>query len=588
MITDQHPFDLESGPQGGVSLRQGVLALEDAVSRSRGRIPPEVTSSAQDLLAKIEGRRTIDMATTVAAFAGATGSGKSSLLNAVVGLDLARVAPTRPTTSRALGVSGIGPTSEALNWLSVPDRSVLSPPHWLAEQDLILIDLPDIDSTARENREIAAALISRADVVVWVVDPQKYADGVLHREFLSRLREQATGMIVVLNHVDALAAGEVAGVVAHLEHLLAETGFAAPVVPTSALTGEGVDKLRDQLVALAVGKHAAARRLAGDVRAEATLLGAAAQPGKRLASADSVLPGAPSRRRDSAWRPDPFQRPGSGQTSGDVSGVGRLEPTLVRELGDTLGAATVERAAAQSYRHRGLMAVGWPWTRWVRSMRVDPLKRLHLSARGDVRAGVDPEAGGAGGIPSIVRTPAQVSSARRAVRRFADTATQGLPSQWRRPIIAQAEDTVPALVDSGDEVITRMQSRYARHPKWWVAAGSLQWCLAAAAVAGLLWLAVYWVADFLKVLVPGPPYWGPIAVPTALIAGGLLLGWLLSLLSRLFLARGAQRTSLRVRADLDAGLQSAVHEVVVAPVEREIAGFAAFQEDLAVMAGVTA
>ncbi|MBD4580924.1 ABC transporter, partial [Xanthomonas citri pv. citri] len=56
---------------------------------------------------------------------------------------------------------------------------------------LILLDLPDIDSVERGNREITSRLAGHVDVLVWVVDPEKYADAVLHREFLATMGSHA-------------------------------------------------------------------------------------------------------------------------------------------------------------------------------------------------------------------------------------------------------------------------------------------------------------------------------------------------------------------------------------------------------------
>lgn len=52
------------------------------------------------------------------ALAGATGSGKSSTLNALTVTHLAAVGVTRPTTSEAMAVSwGTEPPVELLDWL---------------------------------------------------------------------------------------------------------------------------------------------------------------------------------------------------------------------------------------------------------------------------------------------------------------------------------------------------------------------------------------------------------------------------------------------------------------------------------------
>src|SRR5690606_41369104 len=45
---------------------------------------------------------------------------------------------------------------------------------------LVLLDLPDFDSVERGYAAEVERLLRMVDVVVWVVDPQKYADHVLH------------------------------------------------------------------------------------------------------------------------------------------------------------------------------------------------------------------------------------------------------------------------------------------------------------------------------------------------------------------------------------------------------------------------
>ena len=52
---------------------------------------------------------------------------------------------------------------------------------------LILLDLPDFDSTRAANREIVQRMVGLVDVLVWVLDPQKYADAAVHNDFLAPL-----------------------------------------------------------------------------------------------------------------------------------------------------------------------------------------------------------------------------------------------------------------------------------------------------------------------------------------------------------------------------------------------------------------
>ncbi|NNV08481.1 ABC transporter, partial [Geobacillus sp. MMMUD3] len=185
-----------------------ALALED------DRISPDVRADASSLLERADDRLDLGEDFTVVAFAGSTGSGKSSLFNAVAGLDIARVGVRRPTTSRPTAcVWGEG-GQDILNWLRVPERSRTWRESALDGDDqrrlhgLILLDLPDHDSTAVEHRVESDRLVGLVDVVFWVVDPQKYADFSLHSEYLTKLAENSSNMVVVLNQVDKLSVEE--------------------------------------------------------------------------------------------------------------------------------------------------------------------------------------------------------------------------------------------------------------------------------------------------------------------------------------------------------------------------------------------
>ena len=95
-----------------------VRALSEAVESIEGRGTTEVVAKAKAVVERAGERVAFSGSYTVVAFAGATGSGKSSLFNAVTGTDLAHVAVRRPTTSKAMGVSWGGQLPhELLDWL---------------------------------------------------------------------------------------------------------------------------------------------------------------------------------------------------------------------------------------------------------------------------------------------------------------------------------------------------------------------------------------------------------------------------------------------------------------------------------------
>src|SRR5690606_15305226 len=97
---------------------------------------------------------------TVVAVAGATGSGKSSLFNALAGRPLADVGVRRPTTAITEAAVFGGGAGELLDWLGVTRRHVLT-----TDDDdddltgLVLLDLPDHDSVEAAHRDEVDRLV---------------------------------------------------------------------------------------------------------------------------------------------------------------------------------------------------------------------------------------------------------------------------------------------------------------------------------------------------------------------------------------------------------------------------------------------
>src|SRR6202034_3789982 len=127
---------------------------------------------------------------TVVALAGGTGSGKSTLFNALSGATFSQPGITRPTTRHVHAcVWGIQGAAPLLDWLGVQRRhryaraSVLDS----GETDLdglLLLDLPDHDSVVTASMAAVYRLSKLADMVIWVLDPQKYADAAVHNRYL--------------------------------------------------------------------------------------------------------------------------------------------------------------------------------------------------------------------------------------------------------------------------------------------------------------------------------------------------------------------------------------------------------------------
>ena len=71
----------------------------------------------------------------------------------------------------------------------------------------MLLDLPDHDSTEVSHHLEVDRLVELADLLVWVLDPQKYADAAVHDRYLAPLASHQDVMLVVLNHIDTVPGG---------------------------------------------------------------------------------------------------------------------------------------------------------------------------------------------------------------------------------------------------------------------------------------------------------------------------------------------------------------------------------------------
>ena len=99
-------------------------------------------------------------------------------------------------------------------------------PRYAELDGLVLLDLPDFDSRVREHRAEADRVLEMCDLFVWVTDPQKYADAVLHEQYVRQLAVAKATSVVVLNQVDRLAFDERRATADHLRKLLEHDGLA--------------------------------------------------------------------------------------------------------------------------------------------------------------------------------------------------------------------------------------------------------------------------------------------------------------------------------------------------------------------------
>lgn len=583
---------------------RSVASLKDAISYGEGRVPETVLLDAAETLERLSQRRELSTEHTVIGFFGATGSGKSTLFNAIAGQNIALSAPTRPTTSTVqAAIWEAEGSEELLDWLGIDKRvypqtqalaaegeasdgngagkhnkaggaaapnAVTEPAPGLFNRirraiggrgemrtrtgGLILLDMPDFDSVTTTNRDLAARMMRYVDVLVWVVDPQKYADAVIHRDFMVPLAASGAQALCVLNQADKLAPAEVPAVLASLTRLLQAEGteahlLAAPIA-VSARTGEGVDVLRDLLAQVAAAKSLSLQRTDAQLHATASQLRTyAGGEGAVLAGAYAL----------------------------------EAEQKLVKACYTSSQAEQVLQAATASYRRAAGQHTGWILTRWMSRLKADPLRRLHLGQQDETKSTSKAEksAGMLGSdsenAPELVASSlpplsaAQKAGMANAVRQYSKQMAARIDEPWKRSMKEAALSREAELPELLERDMVRIDYGLGRTRAPWVVFNALQWIALLSALVGVAWLTLISGMAYLQIqLPPAPtPEGSPVPLPTLLLLLGILLGIASAGVGRLLTAMGSRYYARKLRGRLQAGVEKAVQTCVVAPVQQE-------------------
>ena len=596
-----------------------VDALGELLGLSRTRISPDDLAESGELLARVGERQRLSLDHTVVALAGATGSGKSTLFNALAGADISATGVRRPTTSRPVSCAwqperaaglldrlGIAPKDRyarhGLLDVSVPVAAFpgqATAPHGVSHcsvgdvgevgadlggikeqslEGLVLIDLPDHDSAATGHREQVDRLLRLVDVVVWVLDPEKYADAALHERYLRPLAGHADVTVLVLNQVDRLPGDTVDLVLDDLRRLLDEDGLAvgehgeagAVVLATSALTGQGLPDLRAVLAQIVTERGAAGRRLAADMDRAASRLqplyvgeGGAGltDPAReefidRLADAVGATGAGQSAERD--W----------GRAALDVCGT-----PWSRLLGERRGAGRCSRFGRNS---TGSLV------RMTREKLAAGLRSAGRIARRPVdRTGVCPSAPPMDGHDRAFAplSPSFPMSSRpvvdEAVRAVAADAARGLPAPWARAVRDAARSGGDGLPVALDGAVALSGPGAPECPRWWSVGAAVQWLLMVLSLTG---------AVCLTVLATGRlhlPWWPSVTATAVGGLGGPLVTGVCRIAARGPARRYGQATERRLRdAAADCGRAR-----VLEPVAAELMRYREVREQYAVVAG---
>ncbi|MGV9934410.1 GTPase [Streptomyces olivaceoviridis] len=484
-------------------LRSRLDALRELVGLSRTRLDNRTLAEAGRVLDEAAARRKLSGRHTVVALAGATGSGKSQLFNALAGVPISETGVRRPTTAAPIACSWSDGAAGLIDRLGIPGRLRRRPLHGPDTEGqlrgLVLVDLPDHDSAAVQHREQVDRILKLVDAVIWVVDPEKYADAVLHERYLRPMAGHAEIMFIVLNQVDRLPGDAADQVLDDLRRLLDEDGIAlgehgepgATVLALSALTGEGVGDLREALGQFVAERGAAARRVAADVDSAAAELRPVYATGRRVGLSEEA-------REEFAAR-----------------------------LADAVGATAAGEAAERAWLRNANRACGTPWLRlwrWYQG-RGDSTTGRHA-----VRAQADEEA-----------TARQ--SVEQAVRTVSDRASAGLPAPWAQAVREAAVRGSHGLSEALDDLAARAGLPPGRPPRpgWWPVAVLVQAAMTLLQIAGGAWL----VGQIAGVMAPNLGV--PVLLMVCGIIGGPLVEWACRMAARGPARRYGQEAERRLR-----------------------------------------
>lgn len=522
-----------------------VQGLENAVEIARGRLDDASVDDAAAVVERASARLRIAPDHTVVALAGATGSGKSSTFNRLTGLDLAAVGVRRPTTSWATACTwGAAGAVELLEWLGIPARHQVSRDSMLdtgrdARSDhrdfrgLVLLDLPDHDSTEVSHHLEVDRLVQMSDLMVWVLDPQKYADASIHDDFLKPLAAHKDLMVVVLNHIDEVPSDRREGMLADVRRLLDLDGLAGvPVLATSARDGDGIEELRRTIADKIADKKAAGQRLGTDVAAAASRLS----------------------KECGTTQPNSFSR--------------RRQGELIDAVADAAGVPTVVDAVERSTRQRARRATGWPITSWFSRLRPDPLKRLHLELGS---SGRELLASARSSVPEA--TPVQRARVDASVRAVGDEVTRGMNRPWVESVRRASVSRMSDLNDELDQAVTGTDIGASGIPLWCHLVRVLQWLLLLAAIGGAVWLGALAVSSYLQLSLPDAPEWEGLPIPTLMLIGGVVLGIGLALVCRALVGYDARSRARTADRRLRKAVGGVTERLVIVPVEGEIEAY---------------
>ena len=589
----------------------------------------ELLTEAETLLRRSGERMRMSASHTVVALAGGTGSGKSSLFNALAGANFSPAGVTRPTTKHSHAcVWGMEGAAPLLDWLGVQRRHRYARASALDEGEalltgMLLLDLPDHDSVVTGSAALVDRLVKLTDMLVWVLDPLKYADASVHRRYLVPLAGHAAVTTVVLNQVDTLSPDQAADCASDLRRLLDTEGLSeTQVLVTSATTGAGLNELRRVLAGAVAARRAASDRITADIDAmlerfavyagdsvpgwlppvaPVPLLLPAASDAAPSEPASTQVPARPpweqadddehavnGRAGAADWRPwqttaaparpSSSARPPWEDATQDGNGTGKpaQDPAIYVPAGPagTLTAAFAKAAGAKAVtetlngvrENRAASYIGWPPARLAARLRGQaPTHKLLAS---------DPGQAG----------QAQRSDIDNAINVFANDVGGSLPEPWSRTVRAAARSRADEAQSALGTAVAQGLPPRDKVTTWWRLVALAQWLLVALTLTGLIWIVLILAFGESNSAHKSPSLINDVSLAPwlgVMVVAFLLLGWLISSWCQNMVLLAADREREQAVRDILARIATVANDLVVAPVGRELSDYERFRTELA-------
>lgn len=493
-------------------LANQISQLKEVLKLSENRIN---TDHIAQLVSRAAERLDLHRDFVTVAVMGATGSGKSSLVNALVGQEAVRAGILRPTTTIPIAVIGESQDSPypLLNALGITAQISVSEPSC---KNLIFIDMPDTDSIFLGNQGEVNRLLGFVDLMIWVVDPQKYADRVLHEKYLRQLKSYAPVMAVVLNRIDEVPREDRPQLLSHIKKVLALDGLRrVPVFATCAKAKEVV-QVRDW-----IAKHresAVVNRVSGDIDQ------AAIQMRKLL---------------------------------------GKYQPALAAEIDiETLSQELLD-AFGVNERQEQIAVNAIDAIREGATTPVTKIAKLcaKYSSKGRYSTG---DYADSGDLPISL---SRKSLFNLSLSKFLETLGWGLPDSWRLFIAARLAQNKLEMLKLGQERMAELEAEVLRKNKVARRFAASQWAFLAFVIVAIIWFGLG------EMNIMQMPYWGPEPAPIAIILLSLVLSILCSSLGR-FLASSYAADDLEYyQKKARSAVQELVAEKIIRLYQEELEAF---------------